>query len=264
MGHSHGADENGAHAHRAHGEESGHRAGSGDGARSGHGAHPGRRGPHAHHSGLAAPDIRPGTASLVIIDVQYHGADRAHGLLRARIDAGEADAIEYFAQRVETQLIPNVRRLEDAFRAAGIEVIHVRTQSLTQDGRDRGPSAKAHGTHIPPGSREAEIIDAIAPVGDEIVLSKTTSSAFNGTTIEQVLRNIGITTLVVGGVVTGSCVEMTVRDAVDRGFRVIVVEDATASWAPEMQAAAIDGMRDKSATVLTAAEVEALVAGVPA
>jgi nicotinamidase-related amidase len=78
---------------------------------------------------------------------------------------------------------------------------------------------------------------------------------FNGTNIEYLLRNLGIATLVIGGVVTGSCVEAAVRDASDRGFRVVLVEDATASWSPEMQSAAIESMRGRSATIMTSHEV---------
>jgi nicotinamidase-related amidase len=223
-----------------------------------------RDGPHHHHSTLPTPVIRAGDTALLIIDVQYHGADRGHGLLRDRIDAGEEAAVEYFANRVETLVVPNVQRLQSAFRLAGVEVIHVKTESLTADGRDRSPSAKLHGTHVAPGSREGDILDEIAPVGDEIVFRKTCASAFNGTNIETILRNIGINRLVVGGVVTGSCVEMAVRDASDRGFSVVLVEDATASWTPEMQRDAIEGMRDRTATVMTTAAVEELIAGVPA
>lgn len=218
-----------------------------------------RTSPHAHQHTRPAPEIRRSDTALLVIDLQYHGADRGHGLLKARIDAGEGDAIEYLASRVETTVVPAVRRLQAAFRGAGMEVVHVKTQSLTRDGRDRSLTAKLHGAHIPPGSREGEILDEIAPADDEIVLSKTCPGAFNGTNIDYVLRNLGIGTLVVGGVVTGSCVELAVRDANDRGYRVVLVEDATASWSQAMQDTAVEGMRDRSATIMTADQVVALV-----
>jgi nicotinamidase-related amidase len=215
--------------------------------------------PHKHHRAAAEPEIGRRDTALLLIDIQYHGSHRDHGLLRARIDAGESEAIEYFANRVETSVVPAVRRLQAAFRDAGMEVIHVKTQSLTQDGRDRSLTAKLHGTHIPPGDREGDILDEIAPVGDEIVIAKSCPGVFNGTNIEYLLRNLGIATLVVGGVVTGSCVELAVRDAADRGFRVVLVEDATASWSQQMQDSAIEGMRDRSATVMTSDDVIARV-----
>lgn len=221
-----------------------------------------RASPHRHHHRHEVPVLDHRATALLLIDLQYHGAHREHGLLKARIDAGEAEAIEYFADRVETLVIPAVQRLEAAFRDAAIEVIHVRTQSLTADGRDRSRTAKNHGTHIPPGSPEGEILAEIAPVGDEIVLSKTCPGAFNGTNIDYLLRNIGIDTLVVAGVVTGSCVELAVRDAADRGYRVVLVEDGTASWSAAMQQSAIEGMRDRSAVIASSAEIVANLKGI--
>lgn len=214
-----------------------------------------RASPHRHHRSVAGPTLGPSDTALLLIDLQTHGADRRQGLLKERIEAGEGAAIQYFADRVETSVIPAVQAMQGAFRAAGMEVIHVKTQSLTLDGRDRSLAAKLHGTHIPPGSPEGDILEAIAPVNDEIVVSKTCPGVFNGTNIDYILRNLGIRTLVVGGVVTGSCVELAVRDAADRGYRVVLVEDATASWSAAMQESAIEGMRDRSATVMTSSDV---------
>jgi nicotinamidase-related amidase len=222
-------------------------------------AHLHRSSPHDHHATHRAPEIQRHDTALLLIDLQYHGAHPDHGLLRDQIAAGRRERVDYFADRVARLVVPNARHLQDAFRAAGMEVIHVKTQSLTADGRDRSLEAKQHGTHIPPGSQEGEILAELAPMADEIVFSKTCMSVFNGTNIEYVLRNVGIRNLVVVGVVTGSCVELAVRDAADRGFVSIVVEDATASWSAEMQAAAIDGLRDRAATIMSTAAVVDLV-----
>ncbi|MDP6341976.1 MAG: isochorismatase family cysteine hydrolase, partial [Alphaproteobacteria bacterium] len=67
--------------------------------------------------------------------------------------------------------------------------------------------------------------------------NKTTYGAFASTGLDASLRNLGIETLVLGGVVTNRCVETTMRDATDRGYRVILVDDGTATFSPEMQAA---------------------------
>jgi nicotinamidase-related amidase len=88
------------------------------------------------------------------------------------------EAEEYYFNRLETQVLPNVRRLQDAFRAVGLEVIHTRIQSLTMDGRDRGPGHKRLGLHAAPGSKEAEFLEIVAPQGDEIVINKTASGVF--------------------------------------------------------------------------------------
>ena len=224
-----------------------------------------RHSPHAHQGGLPDPELRGKQTALVIIDMQYHGASREHGLIGKRLKEGQSEAVAYVLDRVERVTVPAIQRLQRAFRDAGQEVVHVKTQSLTQDGRDRGAAEKRHGTHVRPGTRTADILDEIAPAGDEIVIAKTCSGVFNCTNIDYVLRNIGASTLVLGGMVTGSCVELAARDAADRGYFVVVAEDATASWSAEMQAQAIEDLRDRSAKIMTADEIVARIApAVPA
>lgn len=111
-----------------------------------------------------------------------------------------------------------------------MEVIHVRIASLTQDGRDRSIQHKDAGIHVVPGSKEADILEDLRPVGDEIVLSKTLGAVFPSTNIDYLLRNLGIRELVIAGVVTHGCVEDAVRGAASRDYRVVLVEDACASF----------------------------------
>jgi nicotinamidase-related amidase len=222
-----------------------------------------RHGPHSHQRALPDPELGGPQTALLIIDMQYHGASREDGLIKKRLAEGNTDAVAYVLDRIEGTTVPSIQRLQSAFRAAHMEVVHVKTQSLTKDGRDRGPAAKRHGTHMPPGTRSADILDEIAPAGDEIVISKTCSGVFNCTNIDYVLRNVGISTLVIGGMVTGSCVDLAARDAADRGYFVVVAEDATASWSAEMQAQAIENLRDRSAKIMTAAEVIARIGASP-
>ena len=73
------------------------------------------------------------------------------------------------------------------------------------------------------------------------MLDKNTSSAFNSTGLEWLLRNMDVETLVVVGMATDMCVETTARDAADRGFNVIVVEDATATFFEHHHRAALSG-----------------------
>jgi nicotinamidase-related amidase len=126
---------------------------------------------------------------------------------------------------------------------------------LTRDGRDRSLEHKHLGIHHPPGSKDAQILDEVAPQGDEIVITKTCGGVFNGSNIEYVLRNIGIQHLIVVGVVTSGCVEVAVRDAADRGFQILLVEDATATWSDDMQQAAMRAMDEIYAKVVTTSEM---------
>jgi nicotinamidase-related amidase len=176
-------------------------------------------------------------------------------VLRRMRERGDAELMAYYADRLERLVVPNVRRLQDACRAAGIDVIHTKIESLTQDGRDRSLEHKRLGIHHPPGSIEARFLEEVAPQGDEIVLTKTCGGVFNGTNIEYVLRNLGIQNLIVVGVITSGCVEVAVRDAADRGFAVTLVEDACSSWSEDMERAAIRAMSEIYAKVLTTDDV---------
>ena len=154
------------------------------------------------HQPLPEPGFSIADTALLVIDMQYGDAHRDFGHLRRMAERGDGAAIEYYASRLETRVVPNIRRLLAAFRDAGLEVIHTHIQSLTPDGRDRSLQHKSLGIHHPPGSKEAQILDEVAPRTGEIVLSKTCGGVFNGTNLEYVLRNLEIRTLVIAGVVT--------------------------------------------------------------
>jgi nicotinamidase-related amidase len=189
--------------------------------------------------------------ALVVVDMQYGDAHRDYGLLQSKRDAGQVEVVEAYAGRLDEVVVPNIQRLQAAFRAQGGEVIFVRIESLTQDGRERSAEHRAKDIHFPPGSKEGAILDEIRPCGDELVLSKTCGSAFRGTSIEYFLRNMQRSQVVVVGVVTGSCVQATACDALERGFTCLVVEDATATWNPEMQASALEVMRGRGAEIVS-------------
>ncbi|HSH29196.1 MAG TPA: isochorismatase family cysteine hydrolase [Thiohalobacter sp.] len=194
--------------------------------------------------------------ALLCIDLQYLDAARGHGVFADAERSGVPIAAqEYYFERLEHVVLPNVRRLQDAFRDNRLEVIHIRIQSLTQNGRDRGPGHKRLGLHAAPGSKEAEFIELVAPCGDEIVINKTASGVFNSTNIEYILRNLGITGLVVVGVYSNECVSTAIRDACDLGFYVTLVEDACATVTPELQQATITTMKDRYARVMTTHDV---------
>lgn len=205
---------------------------------------------------------RAGTA-LLCIDMQYLDAVRGYGVF-ADVEASGVppEAEEYYFDRLEQIVLPNVRRLQDAFRAADLEVIHTRIQSLTRDGRDRSPGHKRLGLHAAPGSKEAQFVELVAPEPDEIVIDKTASGVFNATNLSYVLRNLGINALFVTGVYSNECVSTAIRDACDLGFYVTLVSDGCATVTPELQEATITTMKDRYARVLSAeeaiAEVEAV------
>ena len=185
------------------------------------------------------------------IDIQYLDAAPGHGVFAdLRTTKVPKEAQDYYFHRLETLVFPNVRKLQDTFRSKNLEVIHTRIQSMTQDGRDRGPGHKRLDLHAAPGSKEAEFLPQVAPVGDEIIINKTASGVFNATNIEYILRNLGIDGLYIVGVYTNECVSTAMRDACDLGFHVTFIPDACATVTPELENATYTTVKDRYARVL--------------
>jgi len=179
--------------------------------------------------------VEPATTALLVIDMQNRGFN--DHLVRNDPEN------KYFYERVAQVVIPNCQQLIAGCRSNGIEVMYTVIESLTLDGRDRGLDYKISGLFAAKGSWEAQVIDDLLPLDDEIVIPKTSSSLFNSTNFEYVLRNLGIEYLVVAGVVTDQCVETTVRDGCDRGFLMTVVEDACAAHSEQRHEESLAGIK---------------------
>ncbi len=197
-----------------------------------------------------ALDLKQHHTALLVIDVQYLDAAEGHGVFAPGAhETISADARRYYFDRLKSTTLPNIRRLQDAFRAAKLEVIHTRIQALTEDGRDRSRGHMRLKLLAAPGSKEAEFLPEVAPVGDEIVINKTASGVFSSTNLNYVLNNLGITSLFICGVYTNECVETTVRDACDLGYVTTIPEDACATVTPELHEASLATLRDRYARI---------------
>ena len=185
---------------------------------------------------MAAPHLTtrdvpldPARSALLFIDVQNFSC---------RLEGGEFEGAPpdevrrrhaYYFDRLESLAIPNMQKLQSGFRRAGIEVMYTTIESLTKDGRDRSLDYKITGFNVPKGSWDGKVIDEIAPDEDEIVLPKSSSSVFVSTHIDYILRNLGVTQVVLCGCLTDQCVESAIRDACDLGYLVTLVPDACAT-----------------------------------
>ncbi len=187
--------------------------------------------------------ITRGKTALLIIDMQYLDAHPKHGIGAKAREAGIGEVFDYYWRAVEGA-INNQQLLLGAARAVGLNVIYTRIATQTNDARDVGRQHRYVGLTVPKGAKEAEILAEIAPAVDDIVLSKTSSSPFNSTAIDPLLRNLGVDTLLVCGVVTNGCVEGAIRDASDLGYDVIMIPDACAAVTPELHAAAITNLKN--------------------
>lgn len=195
------------------------------------------------------------STALLCIDLQYLDAAEGYGIFRDVTTSGVPLASQrYYFDMLKSRVIPNVQNLQTSFREHGLEVIHTRIQALTLDGRDRSTGHKRLNILAPPGSKEAEFLEDVAPAGDEIVINKTASGVFSSTNVHYVLRNLGIQALFVVGVYTNECVETTVRDACDLGYLVTVVEDCCTTVTPELHQASLATLRDRYARIISTEE----------
>lgn len=199
--------------------------------------------------------IKKRNIALLCIDMQYLDAAEGHGVFSDITTSGvPIEAQEYYFKSLQNVVLPNVRKLQDCFRNQNLEVVHIRIQSLTQDGRDRSNGHKHLNLLAPPGSKEAEFLEEVAPVGDEIVINKTSSGVFVSSNIYYVLKNMNIDSLWVTGVYTEECVSTTVRDASDLGFLVTLIEDGCTSVTPERHDFTIATLRDRYTRILKTQE----------
>jgi ureidoacrylate peracid hydrolase len=196
------------------------------------------------HQILAEPPplrVTADNTALLVVDMQYFDAHPDWGEGRTAKDLGVAGCFDPYFDQID-HIIPRIQRLLALFRHQEMEVIHLRVAELTKDSRDVGWKQLVRGLIVPSDSREADPLDELAPIDDELVISKSSSGVFPVTNLDRLLRNMGITTLVMTGTSTGGCVESAVRDAVDLGYDVVVVSDSCADATPESHQRALGRM----------------------
>jgi ureidoacrylate peracid hydrolase len=151
-------------------------------------------------------------------------------------------------------VLPGVKRLLAAFRAAGRPVIF--TQHVhAADGSDAGIMGWWWEGMCVEGSPESAIAHEIAPLPGEKVIAKHRYSAFYNTDLETVLRVQGIEDLVICGVMTNMCVESTARDAYFRDYRVFIPADGTGSVTEEMHRASLLNLSFGFAVITSVADL---------
>jgi nicotinamidase-related amidase len=114
------------------------------------------------------------------------------------------------------------------------------------------------------GQRGADIIPALAPKAGELVIDKPGKGMFWATGLHETLQANGITHLVFTGVTTDVCVQTSLREANDRGYECLIVEDGTASYFPEFKASALAMIAAQGAIVGWHTPSSVLLAGLPA
>lgn len=200
--------------------------------------------------------IDPDHTALLFIDVQNYNARPDGGTYKALTKAERDARYGFFLRSMGEIAVPNMQRLQAACRCHGIEVLYTVIESLTQDGRDMSLDYKISNLFVPRGSWDAQVLPAIAPADDEIVIPKTSSSVFISTNIDYVLRNLQVRSLILAGVLTDQCVDSAVRDACDHGYLVTVPTDACATHSQERHDWSLRNNRGYCRQITTAALID--------
>ena len=209
-----------------------------------------------------ALQLDPNQIALLVVDMQYFDAHPEWGEGRTAIQMGVSHCFDpYFAQIDD--ILPRIQRLLSIFRDRQMEVIHLRVAEWTKDSRDVGWKQLVRGLVVPSDSKEADLLAEVAPVDDELVVSKSSSGVFPVTNLDRLLRNMDIHTLVFTGTSTGGCVESAVRDAVDLGYNVIIISDGCADSTLPSHRLALSRMDRGLARIMTTAELEQAVNALP-
>jgi nicotinamidase-related amidase len=185
-------------------------------------------------------ELDPRTTALLMIDFQRDFVD----------PGGFGEALGNDVSLLRRAVAP-ARKVLDRARALGMLVVHTR-EGHRPDLADCPPAKKARGRlttgigDLGPmgrilvrGEPGHDIVKELAPAPGEPVVDKPGKGAFHATDLQAILANRRIAQLVVCGVTTEVCVNTTVREANDRGYDCLVLEDCVASYFPEFHAAAL-------------------------
>ena len=179
---------------------------------------------------MSADDRGNSTSALLVIDVQndFCADDGVHGYRGSDLQWAQA-VVE-----------PTERLLEEAHRRS-VPVIFVRTyHDRWSDHESNYLRDSRVGVlhHLQPNARGSEFY-RLRPGADDYVLTKRRYSAFFGTELDILLRNLGTRKLILAGVATNVCVETTARDACMRDFDVVVVRECVAAYSEAAHSAAL-------------------------
>jgi nicotinamidase-related amidase len=192
----------------------------------------------------------PRTTALLVIDMQRDFVE----------PGGFGEALGNDVSRLGA-IVPTVRDLLAWCRARGVRVIHTReghrpdladcppAKRRRGDAKTRIGDVGPMGRLLVDGEPGNDIVPALAPLPGETVIVKPGKGAFWATPLADILRWQGVTHLLLAGVTTEVCVQTTMREANDRGYECLLIEDATESYFPEFKRATLEMIRAQGGIV---------------
>lgn len=206
-----------------------------------------------------------GQIALIVIDMQRDFLE----------PGGFGEALGNDVGRVQA-IVPTVKRLLEGCRSLNLPIFHTQEghradlsdcpRSKLKRGQgdlkigDRGKLGRI----LVLGEPGNEIIPELAPLPGEVVIPKPGKGAFYNTDLEVQLIARNITHVLIAGVTTEVCVQTTMREANDRGYECLLVEDATESYFPEFKQATLEMIRAQSGIVGWTSTTDAVLAGLKA
>lgn len=198
--------------------------------------------------------LHPGRTALLVIDMQNAFLHPEGSCARLGLD-----------HTALARSLPGVSRLVAAAREARMPIVYTRFV-YRADYRDGGivtgvllPALRENHA-LAAGSEDIEIVDELTPRDGEIVIDKNRPGAFHGTPLQSCLDGLDADGLIVCGVTTNVCVDTTVREAMQRDYRVWVVADATAEFEADRHTVALKGLGWMFASIV---ELRGALAAIP-
>jgi nicotinamidase-related amidase len=207
-------------------------------------------------------EFEPAHTALLMIDMQ-----------RDFIEPGGFGAALGNDVSLLAPVVPAAAELVALCRAMGVLVVH--TQECHRPDLSDCPPAKRlrgrpslrvgdpgpMGRILIEGEPGAGFVPELMPEPGDVVIAKPGKGAFYGTRLAELLQGQQITRLIFGGVTTEVCVQTTMREANDRGYECLLVEEATGSYFPQFKAATLAMIRAQGGIVGWTARLEAVKAG---
>jgi len=183
--------------------------------------------------------VNNAATALIVVDMQNYYLRRESSYYQY-FNTLQPGCLDYIFRRSETVVIPNIRSLVNAFREKSMPVVYLRLCGTDPDRKDlhhffretylKGKRAGFDNVYPLESDPFADVIDEVRPLPADTVIGKTTFSPFTRTPVDAMLRKNGVSTLAFTGLSTSQCVETTARDASDRDYHIIHIEDAQADY----------------------------------
>jgi nicotinamidase-related amidase len=174
---------------------------------------------------------------------------------------GQRSVLPQLAEAAQAGMVPALRKLLPAARAAGVQVVHC-TAYRRADGKGANANARMFKgvqrapVQLLPGSTEVEVLADLGPEADDLVLTRTHGlDPMTGTDLDPVQRNLGISTEVVTGVSVNVAITNLVMDCVNRGYDVVLPRDAVCGIQSDYADAVIDNTLALLASITTTDEL---------